>query len=307
MALSSETTAWLEGLKKDGGLSDEAYNTIRASLDSPKADEYVKGSSLRQADYSKKMDELRASQVAATEAQNQLAISQSNVAKYQIDVANWKTGAEAKYKQTVSQAEALERRATAAVARVRALAIANGIDETEALKDIDIVPTTEVTMTNKTNQVDMSQYLTQDQFQENVKKAVAESATIEAAIYDVASEHRRLFGQDLPNARELVQGAMAAKQTLSQFWESKFKVPEKRAEAAETAFNERVNKAVEEKTSKFLSEQALSQSGQHMAPNNILSPVFRPDVLKPIASDHQAGAGISAAIAAATSGKYRPK
>lgn len=308
MALSTETQAWLEGLRKDGNVSDEAYNQIKASLESnSKADEYVKGSALRQADYSKKMDDVREAQKAAADATNALATKQAEVVRYQIEVANWKDGAETKYKQTVDESEKLERRASAATARLRAIAMANGLDPAEVLKDIDIIPTEEVNRQNMTQNIDTSKFLTQEQFEVNVKKAVSESAVIEAAIYDVASEHKRLFGQDLPNARELVQGALASKQTLTQFWENKFKVPEKRAEAAETAFNERVNKAVEEKTSKFLSEQALNQSGQHMTPGNINSPVFRPDVLKPISADHQSGAGISAAIAAAASGKYRPK
>ena len=67
MALSNETQRWLESLKTEGNLSDEAYNSIRTSLND-KADNFVKGSVLRQDDYSRQMAAFKETQTAVEKA-----------------------------------------------------------------------------------------------------------------------------------------------------------------------------------------------------------------------------------------------
>jgi hypothetical protein len=51
-----------------------------------------------------------------------------------------------------------------------------------------------------------------------------------AAAQDIASQHYELFGTRLPSFRELRKESVAAKKSIDQYWQEKFKVSERRAE-----------------------------------------------------------------------------
>lgn len=303
MALSAETQKWLDDLKTTGGLTDEAFNAIKVSIEAnPNADKFVKESALRQADYSRVMGEVQATRTA-------LQQKEADVTRFQGELGTWKQGAETKFNNAVSEREAAQRKADAALARLRSLALANGLDEAEVLKDLDVTPNPNPNPNPNGGQpnggIDTSKFLTVEQLNEQVRRATQESALVDASIYDIAQQHKALFGADLPSAANLVTEAIKAGKSLSAYWEEKFNVPAKRTEVAEQKVNDRVKSAVDEALAKERSEAALRGGPHQGAPNQPLSPVFQPNVVKPLAADHQGGGGISAALAAHAAGRYK--
>lgn len=304
MAISKETQSWLADLKATGKLSEEQFKALESAASDSTVDEFIKGSALRQSDYSRNMAEVQKAQKAVEDANRELQNKEAAVTKFQQDLGTWKTGAEEKFNKAIKDAEGSSTKLSAAVNRLKALAVANGLDESEVLKDLDVGVVEPAKVA--TSAIDTSKFLTTDQLKAQVTQAAQEAAMVDASIYDIASEHQRLFGTALPSAKNLVEGAIKAKQTLSQYWESTFKVAEKRAEATEKAIQERVDKAVKERETQILSEQALATQHPGGVPSTANSPVFKNEnIVKPIAADHQPGSGISAAVAAHIAGKYR--
>jgi hypothetical protein len=301
MALSAETQAWLDDLKKTGGISDEAFATLRATLESnSKADEFVKGSALRQSDYSRRMAEVQAAQQTLEAAQAALKAKEAEVTNFQTQLGQWKASAEPKFQQALAAQEAAERRVAAATARLKALAIANGLDENEVLKDIEAPPNPNPQNSQNPPQnppLDTTKFVTKD----DMIRGVRESALVDATIYDLGNEHQALFGKPLPNAAQLVAEAVQAGKPLRTFWEEKYKVPEKRNELQEASIQERIKAGVEAELAKRISEGALAPS---VAGRDDLkgSPVFS----KPLTAPTDAGGGgVSAAVAAFQAGKYK--
>lgn len=307
MSLSAETTKWLDDLKKEGNLSDEAFNAIKAGVEgSPKADEFVKGSSLRQSDYSRQMGTVQQAQKDVEAAQRELQTKEAEVLAYKGTLDGWKVGADDKLKKFVSDAEAASNKALTAVNRLKSIAIANGLDENEILKDLDVPSNSQNQNTGGSPGLDTSKFLTSDQLKDQVRQASREAAMIDATIYDISTEHQKLFGTVLPSAATLVEGAIKAGKTLKQHWEESFKVPEKRTEVSENDIKARIEQGIKDGMATQLSNQVLA--GQHPAgiPNGAIAPVFKnPDITKALPADHQNGGGVSAAIAAHAAGKYR--
>lgn len=309
MALSVETQKWLDDLKKEGNLSDEAFNAIKAGVEAnPKADEFVKGSALRQSDYSRQMTAVQQAQKAVEDAQRELQAKEAEVNSYKGTLESWKTGADAKFNQAVKDAEAASNKATAALNRLRSVAVASGLDENEVLKDLDVTSNNPNPNPGGQPTLDTSKFLTSDQLKQQVAQAQREAALIDATIYDLAAEYRRLYGQEPPSgwAKSVVEGALSTKTTLEQYVTKEFKFDEKRGEASEKAIQARIDEAVKKKETELLSNQALA--GQHPAgiPSGANSPVFKNEnIAKPVPADRQSGGGVSAALAAHAAGKYR--
>lgn len=307
MALSNETQKWLDDLKREGGLTDEAFNAIKASLDNPKADEFVKGSALRQSDYSRQMGTVQAAQKAVEDAQRDLKLKEDNVAAYKSTLDGWKTEKEPLFIKAVKDAELAATRETAAINRLKSLALANGLDENEVLKDIN-VPVNPNPNPNPAPGFDTSKFLTADQLNAHVQKAARETAFVDATIMDLAGEYRLLYGKDIPPGwgRAVVEGAIKSGLTLNDYVSKEYKFDEKRTQAAEAGIQARIDAAVTANTAKLNSEHILSGQNPGGVPSGANSPVFKQEnIMKPLAPDHQAGGGITAAIAAHSAGKYR--
>ncbi len=307
MAISTATEQWLADLKKAGGLTDEAFNTIRASFEKPEVDEFVKGSALRQSDYSRQMTAVQTAQKAVEDAQRDLQIKQTEVDNYRGTLDGWKAGAEGKFNTAVKNAELASTKAHAALERLKAVAAANGLDEAEVLKDLD----TPVVLPNPNQpNMDTSKFLTVDQLNEQVGKAARETAFVDATIMDLATEYRELYGKNPPMGwgRSVVEGALKSKQTLNEYVNREFKFDEKRQEVQKASIAAEIQAGIDAGMAKYTSEQIMGGQNPGGVPQGAVSPVFRnPNIMKPLEADHQSGGGISAAVAASASGKYRPK
>lgn len=301
MALSNETKQWLDGLKAEGSLSDEAYNQLKTSLEaSAKADEYVKGSQLRQADYSRAMADVQKAQKAVEDSQRALTDKEAQVTQFQTELGTWKAGADVKFQEAIKEREKLAVKAQAAVARLRSLAVANGLSEDEVLRDLDTTPVPEEKKT--VPEFDTSKFVTREQ----IAQTVAESALIDASIHDIAVEYHELTGKPLKDASKLVQEAIQARKPLGQYVAEKFKFAELKDARAKADIQRQIDEAVAAERSKLLSDGSLPGSGAGLRTDLKGSPIFQGDGGKLKApSDDSSGGGVSAAVAAFNQGKFK--
>jgi len=302
MALSTETQAWLDDLKKEGGLSDEAYKTLAATLESSaKADLYVKGSALRQADYSRQMNDVKTAKESLDKATAELQKKEADVTKYQTDLAQWKSGADVSYNKALKEREVAFQKATAAIARLKTVADSAGLDSNELLKDLE---TEQVNPPQQKSTLPEGFDPTQYVRREDIATATREGALIDATIHDLSGEYQDLFGTRLPGAATLVQEAMTARKSLREYVETKFDFAKKRAEQSEAMIQDRIKKAVDESRTQLLSEANL-QGGPRPTGRDDLrgSPVFREGGLA-VPKDSMGGGGVSAAVAAFNTKKY---
>lgn len=298
MALSTQTQAWLEDLKANGGLTDEAFNTIRSTFEgSSKADEFVKGSSLRQADYSRVMAEVQKAQKDVEAATAALTTKEQQVTQYQQELGTWKAGADVNFKKAIQDRESLEKKANAAVARLKSLAVANGLLEEDVLKDLEVTPVPDTQQHQQP--FDTSEFVKRS----DIQKTVQESALIDASIHDVAVRHQELTGKPLKDASKLVQEAIAARMTIGDYAAKKYDYAKLEQEAGEASVNQRIKDAVEAERTKILSDAGLPGAGNGLRTDLKGSPLFSGGgPLKPPTGD--GGGGVSAAVAAFNSGKF---
>jgi hypothetical protein len=294
VALTTEVQAWLDELKKAGEVSDEDYKSLATAFERPKVGEFIKGSVLRQADYSRHMADLQ-------RTKTELADKERQITDYQAQLGSWKSGVQEEYNKTLKEAEKLRTRVAAAQNRVRTLATTHGISEDE-IKDILEGETVNPAAgtppgTAPAAGPDTSQFLRRDE--------AHALAMLDASIHDLNVEHQRLFGTALPSATTLVQEALAAKKTLTEYWADKFKVAERRVTIQEEEINKRIETARQEERTKILSEQGLPGANLRPDLQGNRSPVFRSEGFRAPSADHQPGGGVSAAVAAFAAGKYR--
>jgi len=296
MALSKETEAWITGLKAEGNLSDEVLAQIRAATESnPRADEYVRGSVLRQSDYSRQSAEVQRARQEAEAAQREAQ-------EFHTSLTEWKSGAEGSYQAALAAREAAELRAQRALGRLQTVAAKYGApDEDTTLEGFEVKPSV-----NNTN-FDPEKYA-QDleaRVTSRVTSATSEAARLDAIIYDLGNEHQALFGRPLPAAEQLVNEALASKKTLRQYWEDKYYVPAKRTEVSESLVNKRIQDEVDARMAKMVSEGALPHTSGGLRNDPYAgSPVLKTGTL-PAPSEAGSGKGLSAAVAAFQSGAYK--
>ncbi len=299
MAISKETQEWLNELQSQGNLSTEAFAQLKSSVEAnSKADEFIKGSALRQSDYSRKQAELQTARQDFEKTQNDLKTREAAVSKFQTDLGEWKTGADTKIVDALRAREAAETKAAAALAKLQRIGAQSGLDESEwkigdeELKNVNKEPVG----------FDTSKFLTQDQLKEQIGRGTREAALLDAMVADLAEDHRELFGTRLPNKAQLVNEALASGKPLTQFWEEKYGVAAKKAELAEAQIQERIRQGVETEKAKWASDAALP-GGVNPFRNEPRSPVLREGGLA--APPEAGGGGVSAAIAAFNSGKFK--
>ena len=302
MALSTETKTWLTELKAEGNLSDEAFKQLEASLEgSSKADAYIKGSQLRQQDYSRTMADVQKAQKAVEDSQAALATREAQVTKYQADLGEWKTGADVNFRKAIQERETAANQAQAAIARLKSLAVANGLSEDEVLKDLDVVvaPTKKEPVAD----FDTSQFVKRSEIQQTV----AESALIDASIHDVAADYFELTGKPLRDASKLVQEAILAKKTISVYAAEKFGFAKLRSDQSEAAIQKRIDDGVEAKLTQRLSDAGLPGAGSGLRTDIKGSPIFNnPEGGALKMPTGEGGGGVSAAVAAFNAGKFSP-
>ena len=300
MPLSAETKNWLDALEKEGNLSPEVVKGLREAAEAnPKSDEFLKGSVLRQNDYSRVIADVKKGQKDLETAQEALKAKEAAVSKFQTELGTWKQGAEQSFDKALREREAADRKAQAALSRLKTIAEANGLSVEEVVKDLDTTPNSPNPNPNSPNPSgpDMSKYLTK----EEVLRAQNEAGILDAMVHDLAAEYQELYGKPPKNMTELVREAITAQKPLRQFCEDKWKFSEKRTELADADIKRRIDEAVAAKEAELRSSLPLQQAPR---PGEQRSPVLESTAIRQAAETPESG-GVSAAIAAYQQGKYR--
>lgn len=301
MALKAETQSWLDGLLKEGSLPAETVASLRAAAESnPSTEEYIRGSVLRQSDYSKRNADLDAATKTANQAIADAAQAKADAETYKATLTDWKGSAEPEYNRALTAAAAAEGKALAATERLKAIAKAYGVPEDQIGLEAPVV------VDKKVEGTDLSGYLKAEDFDSRLKKTVAESALIDASIHDLDMEYFTLTGKHLTNAAQLVTEAINSGQNLKAFAETKLGLPKLRQDATEKQVQERIDREVAEKVAAALSDPGRAQAGGRG--DEPRSPIFGRKEALPMPAVLDAGAGgqgVSAAIAAYNAGKHK--
>ena len=286
--MDAATQTWLNELKASGSIPEEDMNVLLKIAANPKADEFIKGSVLRQADYSREIQK-------AKDLQTQLASKESDVTKFQGQLASWQSGAKASYEQALRDREEIAGKLTLAQERLRTLGTTHNIDETEWAPVVG----TKV----ETKPKEEPKYMTQAEVDAQVRKSITESAMIDAAMHDLNVRHLELFGTPLKNGVAFVAEALRAEKTLTSYFDEKFKVAEKVNELAEKAVQKRIDDAVAVRDAALRSELniATPRAGDRQ------SPLFESNFHPKQDGEGRTISAVQAAIDSYSSGKYQVK
>lgn len=305
MALSTEVQSWLEGLQKEGALSAETIAQLRSQAESnPATAEFLKGSVLRQSDYSRRQTELDTAKRAADEALAQAVQKEADVTKFQTDLGTWKAEAEPEYRRALAAQADAEGKAAAAQARLRSLGKAYGVPDAELGLEAPVGDVKEIKPAIGST-MDTSQFITKDSLQ----KTIAESAMIDASIHDLDMEYFELTGKHLKNAADIVGAAIQSGKGLRAFAEEKLGLPKLRTDAANADIQRRIDEGVAAGVAAKLSDpNFLPNSGSRG--DEARSPIFGGGKALPTPAQLDAGdaqKGVPAALAAYSAGKYKAK
>ncbi len=269
---------WLQELKAKGNLSDENFRALNDAITAqPQAQEFVKGSILRQQDYSRRMNDLQ-QQEAATQT-------------YQQSLVEWKTKAESEYnsmRQKLAEAEA-------ARARAAALAQTYGADPEEIGT---YTPPAQPRVETPT--FDPKDFISTKDAQE----AMVNQLRLQNKLLTLSAQHQKLFGEPLMDD-ELVDRALRNRRSIEDEWKESFQVEQKRNEQAQAQQEALLARIREEERAKVLSELQLPQS----RPEAPTSPLYATNMIKtaPTQGETDTRSGVQAAIDAWNERRYAQK
>jgi hypothetical protein len=308
MAQSKETQAWLEDLRKTGQLSDEQFKLLGGVFDTDAVDKFVKESVLRQSDYSRAQNEVRATQEAVAKAQLELQQKEQQLESFRGELTSWREGAQGEYNKALQEREKASNRLATALNRVQSVAAKWGIPADD-LKDLfEEGQTVTNQNTNATGGINLEElekrFLTAEQMKKLAQEAGFQDILAQADIQDFTEEYRDLHGSAPRGVRAAVEEAIRAGKPVRTFLEEKFKMGEARKAAEEAAIQKRIDAAVQAKTMEILSDPHRVQPGMQGRDDLHGSPVLRDGGI-PAPKDENSGSGVSAAMAAFASRKYK--
>lgn len=280
--MQDETKQWLEELKKSGELSDEAVADLTKVFEaSPKADEFVKGSALRQSDYDKHMDKLKTDRETQ---EKEYAAKNTEVETFRNSLVDFKTTADKSVEEANQKAASATQQLADSSRRVGELAAQYGIDDAELKTALAATPSTTpapgVTPVNGNPAPDaLKGYVTEKTLNEYGRVSVDVSADLN----DMADKHFDLFGTRL-SRRELQDEALKTGKTLTEVWEQKYSVSERRdqlAKESQEAHDKKIrDDAVTETEARVRSDMAMPPQARR-DPNSsspILNREFKPEI-----------------------------
>lgn len=286
----------LKAFYQELGFTPEEAAAVTAVLDKPERLTVLEKNQLRQSDYSKQMNGLKAEQDKLVAAQ----------ARVDAEAAEWASlSASEKEQNTKLRAdlEAHQNKVLALTQRVTRLATEAGLDPQKALEGIEQAPPKKEEPV--VPPIDPSKFVPAEAFHQYGKYMF----DVAMAIPDILHEHFELTGERLSASAlkaeiEARAGQKGANMDPRAIWEEKYGIPAKREAKAKEADERRIKEAEERGFARARSEAALP-----IPPSNGRnSPMLR--VNGDAASKVQRPApetGVRSAAAALASHKYAPK
>lgn len=285
MALDPNVQSWLDELKKTGAISEDELKVISGVAEKPQAGEFIKGSVLRQSEFSKKLNEI-------SELKKNVEAEQEKAQRFGSDLAKWKVGADENFRKAIVDREEAQKKYSTAVAKLTAIGTTYGIPENEyKLEDGVIVPSNQPP-------VDTKNYLTREDVEGLLKKFSTEAALTDASVHDLNVRHMTLYGKPLPNAIEFVQEALKNGKSLSGYFQEKFNVQQREKDLLEESIQKRINEEVAVRETKIRSELQVPAPRASDHGSLLFNENFNPKI------PEQAGDAVGAAVAAYSAGKY---
>lgn len=253
---------WLKELNADGSLSDEELKQLQATLSKGTVPKRLEEKTLRQAEFSRKM--------------NELGEAEKRTVALQQELAKWKQGAEAQLNQmnlTASQ----ERHAREQIeAKAKVIAETYGLD----LAELGIAATPPGTTSPPPNSPapgtsPPNPPKPAPSKLDDMEQAINALPFLSVELLELAREHQQLFGQPLDKMRELVQKALQDRKPLRTTWEEAHKVPERRQTLQEEQIQGRIKAAVEKRETELRSELQLPPTPRPEARSPVLTE-FKP-------------------------------
>lgn len=292
MPFTPEVEEWL----KDLDLTPEERSVLEPVLGKPERVEKVKGSVLRQSEFTRRMQALdkQKQELEAAIAQKEEALTNEFG-----QLSNWKVTADKTVAETAKALENERLERFKLQQKMQTLATQYGVDPKDLGLDEPVPPPKK-----EEPAFDGSKFLSREEADLLMKETKA-NPFIAAELEDIVDEHRGLFNRGL-NRRELVAAALKNGRTLRDEWEEQNKVADRRRELEEKKIEERINAKVAEERTKILSEHKLPVTRGQDSGSPILSMrenlrLQGTDRSKPT----QEASAVDAAVSAFNSGKYR--
>lgn len=230
----------LQELLDKAGLSPEDRAKAEAAFSIDGLSKAVKEGTMRQSDYDRKQNELKARRKELEDKWNAAATEHAEL----YDA----------YQELVKDSEATKAEKEEAAKKLA--------DAQKALDDA------------KKNAIDPDKVLTVDKYAEEQKKMAAGQTAYWAQTLQVLKKHEKLFGADL-DPQELIDGALQAKKSPLEYWRGKYNVEAKEAEIAKAAHDKEMSDAETRGYQKRISEEA-NPATRTLQPSQ--NPFFTADV-----------------------------
>lgn len=103
---------------------------------------------------------------------------------------------------------------------------------------------------------------------EETENALKQQMMVNAKLLELNNEHRKLYGQDLPNPAEVLNHAMTNGKSLDDAWGELHKVSDRRAEIAEQAVQQRIDAAVVTAKQNWIANNGIPGSSANTVHNS---------------------------------------
>lgn len=297
--MAFETKKWLV---EELGFTEAEAAELEPKFSGERAKK-VEGGYLRQSDYSRQMNSLKAE---VKKQQDELTSANERL---NAEMADWAQVAASGRQQTAQQREALEKaqqdvlRLTQVVTRVATEA---GLDPAKVLEVAAVTPPKEEP---KPQSPDLTGFVRTDQ----LAGVLGSMLDLPAELDAIREEHRELYGKSL-DTRDVMREVKARLSTKGntkatdprQVWEELHNIPTKREEVRQAKYDADIRAAEERGAERVRTEASIPGS----APPGVRAPIFRTPTGEgrvSVLQRPQPGQTVQNAVTALRSGKYRPK
>lgn len=318
MATDFDYAKWLADAAKKANLTPEQLKPLEDLFGSNEGfKQYAGESFLRQADYSRKQNEL-ADRVAAKEEE---------ISNYERKLADWEKLTKSEYDKLAHQHQTAQNNLNKLQQQFRnvtqqlkagydayGVPLPQGVQLEPDLASDAAASTIPAALPNPNLPPPQTppKWVQQDEYTRFANAAIATPFELQ----DVAAEHYALYGKPLGNTRALLDKVANSKGRLNlrSAWEEEYEVADRRKQIADDEFNQKVNGEVEKRYQQKMSEALQptpAREGHHSAvlktklrlPDGTEQPKVAP-VSPELSKDPKRG--VMAAVQAHMAGTYRP-
>ena len=259
MAVAQEVEQFIA----DSGMTPEQATKFRAAFEEvPKAQEVFKGNALRQSDYSKHMNDVKAAEAGLVEKQKKLDAEFARLAAYGAD-------ADGKVLKAQQAVEAAQSKLVKAQNRAQRWMETHGVPE-EEVKEVfgEGQPIIEPPKVPPPPANPDDAPMTIGEFKKQAQAFGQQFAYLPAVQQGIMVEHYNLFGKFPENMEEVVKTAMEAGRPLKEVAAEHYKFAERKEELKEAKYDEKYKKKYEAELQQKLSEAHVPTSTRAPLPTS---------------------------------------